>query len=453
MIDRIKQLLTGVEGFMEIRLQSSQTTEIAFKGRDLEKGTNLNDEGGFVRALLPGKGWGITTFNNFEQLPQMVKQAIDCSRTINPEDEIKLYPLDPIEKKISNPLRDDFRKYTLNEKKELIQEYNSTMLNSSPLIADTKAIYGDSIRYSWYGNTDGVFIEKERADLVMALMSVAKDDKTVQMSYEVITSRDDYGKFRGKNDLAKEVAEKALKLLKAESVSGGKYTVILDPHLAGVFMHEAFGHLSESDFLFENPKAIQMMKLGKRFGPDILNVVDDGSIQGHRGSIIFDDEGVPCGKTYLIKNGILSGRLHSRETAMKMGEKVTGNCRAEDYSCAPIVRMTNTYVENGESSFDEMLKDIDLGVYACDAYGGQTMLENFSFSAGHAFMIRNGKIAEMVRDVVLQGNLFETLHNIEMIGNDFTWLPGGTCGKGGQSAPVGMGSPHIRIKNVIIGGK
>ena len=243
-------------------------------------------------------------------------------------------------------------------------------------------------------------------------------------------------------------------ILEAKSIEGGRYTVILDPRLAGVFIHEAFGHLSEADFVYENPKAQEMMVIGRRFGPDFLNVAEDGSIPDLRGSIYYDDEGTRCKKNYLIKNGILVGRLHSRETAGRMGEATTGNARAQDYAHPPIVRMTNTFIENGETAVDDMFSDIELGVYAVDAYGGQTMLENFSFSAGYAYMIRNGKRAEMVRDVVLQGNLFHTLANIEAVGNDFQWSRGGgSCGKGGQSVPVGMGSPHIRIKDVLIGGK
>jgi TldD protein len=152
---------------------------------------------------------------------------------------------------------------------------------------------------------------------------------------------------------------------------------------------------------------------------------------------------------------VLVGRLHNRETAAKMGEPPTGNARALSYRHPPIVRMTNTAIAPGSTSFEDMIADIELGVYACDAYGGQTELENFSFSSGYAYMIRNGEIAEMVKDVILAGNLFETLMSIDAIGSDFEWTKtGGGCGKGGQSGlPVAMGAPHIRIQNVVIGGR
>jgi TldD protein len=198
----------------------------------------------------------------------------------------------------------------------------------------------------------------------------------------------------------------------------------------------------------------ELMVLGRKFGPEYLNIIDDGSIPGLQGTIRYDDEGVKARKNYLVKEGVLVGRLHSRETAAIMGEEPTGNARALSYEHEPIVRMTNTYIDKGNTSFQDMIKDIKLGIYAFDSIGGQTMMEMFTFSAEYAYMIRDGKVSEFVRDVALTGNLFETLMNIEMIGDKIEWAKsGGGCGKGEQSPlPVGTGSPHIRIKDVIVGG-
>jgi TldD protein len=260
----------------------------------------------------------------------------------------------------------------------------------------------------------------------------------------------------GLHEDVESVARRAVECLDAKPVKGGQYTVILDPGLAGVFVHEAFGHLSESDFIYEDERMREIMVLGREFGAPILNIVDSAALPGERGSYKYDDEGVPSTKTYLIKDGILVGRLHSRETAGKLNEAPTGNARAMDYRHRPIVRMTNTYIENGTSRFEDMISDIDEGIYAIDAYGGQTTMEMFTFSSREAFMIRKGKIAERVRDVVLTGNVFDTLKNIEAIGNDLKISGGGTggCGKGGQwPLPVSDGSPHIRIRNVVVGGR
>jgi len=159
-------------------------------------------------------------------------------------------------------------------------------------------------------------------------------------------------------------------------------------------------------------------------------------------------------KTYLIREGKLVGRLHSRETAAKMKEKPTGNARAINYRYPPIVRMTNTYIEPGKMTFNDIIADIKEGIYAKNWYGGTTSMEMFTFSAGEAYMIRNGKIAETIRPVMLTGNVFKTLMNIDAIGDDLDMNQGGGCGKGGQMPlPVSNGSPHIRIRHCLVGGK
>ena len=163
---------------------------------------------------------------------------------------------------------------------------------------------------------------------------------------------------------------------------------------------------------------------------------------------------MPATRTYLIREGKLVGRLHSRETAARMKEKPTGNARAVSYRYPPIVRMTNTYIEPGSVSFDDMIGDIEEGVYVKNWYGGTTSMEMFTFSAGEAYMIRHGKIAETLCPVVLTGNVFTTLHNIDAIGNDLEMNQGGGCGKGEQAPlPVSNGSPHIRIRHCLVGGR
>jgi len=196
------------------------------------------------------------------------------------------------------------------------------------------------------------------------------------------------------------------------------------------------------------------MALGRRFGGSHLNIVDDATLPSLRGSYAYDDEGTPGQRTYLIREGELVGRLHSRETAARMGEPCSGNARAISYRFSPIVRMSNTYIEPGNVPLSDMLADIDEGVYVKDWYGGQTSLEMFTFSAGEAYMIRHGKIEEMLRPVVLTGNVFTTLERIDAVGDDLDMNQGGGCGKGGQSPlPVSNGSPHIRISRCVVGGR
>jgi TldD protein len=441
--------------YTEIRIEDKETCRIAFHGKDLETANANIDKGIMVRCLIRNKGWGVTTFNDLDDLVAMVDQAYQCARVGTVPEPIELAPVEPIESVTTAMQGYDFRDVPLSAKKAPAEHYNQILLGYSDRIVDTQSIYSDVFTHLILANSEGTYIEQDKPSVVIGAFATARNGDNVQQAHEVFSSTQGYKFVLDKDELARKVAVRAVELLGARPVQAGKYPVVIDQMLAGVFIHEAFGHLSEADFVYENPKAREMMTFGRRFGQSILNVYDDGSIPDVRGTTLYDDEGTPARRNWLIKDGMLVGRLHSRQTAPKMGEAATGNARGVSYRFAPIVRMTNTAIDNGTATFDDLIKDIKLGIYACDAYGGETQLENFSFSSGYAYMIRDGRIAEMVKDVILAGNLFTTLGNIDLIGNDFKWLnTGGGCGKAGQfPLPVGMGAPHIRIQNVIIGGE
>ncbi|HJX69617.1 MAG TPA: TldD/PmbA family protein, partial [Dehalococcoidia bacterium] len=332
-------------------------------------------------------------------------------------------------------------------------EYNEVIWHT-PKIETSTIGYRDRLRRVVFANSDGSYIEQKGGDLALRVSAIARDGGNVQQAGISMGSRGDLAEAEGLHEQVRETAQRAVDLLSAPQVEGGEYTVILDPILAGVFVHEAFGHLSEADFVYENDRMREIMVLGRKFGSEHLNIVDDATIHGLRGSYKYDDEGVPGARSYLIKDGVLVGRLHSRETAAKMGETPSGNARAIDHHHPPIVRMTNTFIEPQGLSFEEMIGEIKEGVYVKNWYGGTTSKEMFTFSAGEAHMIRNGKLAGLLRPVVLTGNVFTTLSNIDAIGNDLDMNQGGGCGKGGQSPlPVSNGSPHIRIQHCLIGGK
>jgi TldD protein len=456
MRDRIQEALKHSKAdYTEIRIEEKETTRVAFRGKDLEVANANIDKGGIVRCLIKNKGWGVATFNDLDDLAAMVEQAYQCARVGSVPEPIEMAPVEPVEQVTTVQMGRDFRDVPLSEKKALAERYNQILLGHSDRIVDTQSIYSDVFTHLTLANSEGTYIKQDKPSVVIGAFATARDGDNVQQADEVFSSTRGYEYILEKDELARKAATRAVELLGAKPVQAGQYPIVIDQLLAGVFIHEAFGHLSEADFIYENPKAREMMTLGRRFGQGILNVYDDGSIPNLRGTTLYDDEGTPARRNWLIRDGELVGRLHSRQTAAKMGEKASGNARAVSYRFAPIVRMTNTAIDNGTATFEDMIKDIKLGIYACDAYGGETQLENFSFSSGYAYMIRDGKIAEMVKDVILAGNLFTTLGNIDMIGNDFKWLnTGGGCGKAGQfPLPVGMGAPHIRIQNVVIGGE
>jgi len=437
--------------YIEAHLEESQTSHITYRGRELESTGRATATGGNVRALVRG-GWGFVSFNNLSELPSRVELAVkqaqfagkEASKLATTEPVVDIVPAEPDRNPATIPLA---------EKKQMLDEYNGIIWHT-PAIQTSTIGYVDNYKKVIFLSSSGSYIEQERADISLRLAAIAARDGEVQQVGLSVGSRGDFGLIQGLHQQVELMSRHAVELLSAPQVKGGEYTVVLDPVLAGVFVHEAFGHLSESDFVYENDRMREIMTLGKQFGSEQLNIVDTATIPGLRGSYKYDDEGMPATKTYLIREGKLVGRLHSRETAAKMKEKPTGNARAINYRYPPIVRMTNTYIEPGSVSFEDMIGDIKEGIYAKNWYGGTTSMEMFTFSAGETYMIRNGKLAEALRPVVLTGNVFTTLKNIVAIGNDLEMNQGGGCGKGEQMPlPVSNGSPHIRIRRCLVGGK
>ena len=458
MIDRLTAALARSRAdYTEIRVERTWSTAVTFRGRRLESATASEDQGGFVRALHAGGGWGVASFTSLDRLEAMVARAGELSRAVPVDPPIRLADVPPHQADALLDLDGDVRGVPIAEKKRLLEAYNGVMLGVSDRIVDTLAVYRDEVSEYWYVNSQGTRLHELRPEVTLSGTAVARRDGTIEKGLESIGLRRGWKSVQDKAAGFREVAERAVQLLDAPMVQGGTYPVILDPELAGVFIHEAFGHLSEADFVYENPQAREMMTLGRRFGKPVLNVGDNGAASGLRGTLPFDDEGTPTQDTALIRDGILVGRLHSRETAAAMGERPTGNARAISFRHPPIVRMTNTYIAGatGGASFEDLIGDVKLGVYACGAFGGQTMLENFSFTAAYGRMIRDGRVAELVKDVVLAGNLFQTLDRIDHIAADFRWNQmGGGCGKAGQyPLAVTEGAPHVRIEEALVGGE
>lgn len=455
------QIMTALErspaDYTEVRVERERRTEVHYQGPELQNLEASSDVGGIARCLVGG-GWGIAVFNSLDELSERVEDAHRIATVVSAKipEKVSLAPVEPVQDKVRASLAKDPRSVPLQQKQALVQAYNEIMLKYSDKIVTTVARYTDSFKEITFANSAGAYIVEERPDVTLRLMATARDgDANIQTGFESDGWAAGFEVVEGQEEKAKIAAQRALDLLGAKPLQGGNYTTVLDPALAGVFIHEAFGHLCEADFLFKNPTLQEVLKPGRRFGTDELTVIEDGYIPGLRGNHKYDDEGTPRQRAYLIENGVLTGFLHSRETAARMGAKPRGNARAISYHHEPIVRMRNTYIDKGTATFEQMLEGVEHGIYARNAFGGQTMIEQFTFSAAYAYEIINGQIGGMLRDVVLTGNIFETMDNIDMIADDLV-VEGsaGGCGKGGQyPLPVTTGSPHIRIQNLTIGGR
>ncbi|MBK9974172.1 MAG: TldD/PmbA family protein [Planctomycetes bacterium] len=457
----MKDLLTSLAkksgaDYCELRLEDSWQTSVAFSGKDLENVQESHLFGGNVRVAVDGC-WGFVTFNNLQDIAPRVKEAVTNARAASrhAKDHSILAPAQPVQVEVRLDAKLDPRRVALKDKIELFAGYNEKML-SHPGVTSSNVRYFDKITRLTYANSEGTWVDRDEIDSGMGGTAISRQGGITGRATCGQGGRDGFERFRNMDLQFEEAAQNAVETAKAPVIQGGTYTVVCDPHLAGVFVHEAFGHLSEGDNVADDPRMQEVLKLGRKFGENYLNIWDTGLDAGLRGFLQYDDEGVPTEKTWLIKDGVLVGRLHSRETAGRMNEKPTGNARAISYRFPPIPRMRNTCIGNGpHGSFNDLIKDIKLGVYALDAYGGQTNGELFTFTAGQAFMIRDGKVAERVRDVTLGGNVFDTLRNITGIAGDYhVQDTAGGCGKGGQMPlPVSHGSPHIKIKDVVIGGQ
>ncbi len=437
--------------YLEIRLEQSEYTSLSFRGPLLDGIDRSFSLAGGVRACHKG-GWSFVTFNRLEELATRVAEAISQAKLVGTE-TTQLAAVKPVTATIRVQMGRDPRGVSLADKRALLEGYNTLLLNADPRIQTTMAGLSDTFRTTWLVNSLGVVLEQERLDVSGRFGVIARAGSTVRQGFASVHSRNSYDVLENLQDEVLGAAQRAVRQLEAQPVKGGQYTVVLDPYLAGVFIHEAFGHLSEADFIYENPRMQDILQLGRPIAHPSLSVVDDATVPDQPGTYAYDDEGVPAQCKYLIKDGILTQRLHNLETAGKLHEQPTGNARAMNATHPPIVRMTNTGIMPGTTSFADMIGDIEEGVYAVRMLGGQTNGEMFTFAAAEGFMIRNGQLAEPVSDVTLTGNVFQTLQDIEAVGSDMVWLTGG-CGKGGQSPlPVAVGGPHVRMKNVVVGGR
>jgi TldD protein len=442
--ETIQRYLNQVD-YLAIRLEEAEGVDILLRGDKVETLSEGISIGGQVRVCHKG-GWGFASFNRLETLRERVEEAIAAARIVG-DDETTLAAINPIQDTFVLPLTgSDPRHISLLDKKNLCHRYSDILRQADDKIITTSVSYSDSAQRCWIATSEGTLIEQAWVDLEMRFAATARSGETVQTGRETVGSRKAYEDLVALESNVAGAAQRAVDALTLPPVKGGNYTIVIDPILTGLFVHEAFGHLSEAD--------LEVMTMGRRFGNEDLQIFDGAAPDGHRGSYGYDDEGTPASTTQLIKDGVLVGRLHSRETAGKLEEAPTGNARCLNYHFPPIVRMTNTWIERGKTPVANLFNGIKKGVYAKNWLGGMTNGEMFTFSAGEAWMIRNGEIAEPVRDVTLSGNVFKTLKDIEGIGDDFFWDESGGCGKGGQDGlAVGCGGPSLRIRNVVVGGE
>ena len=304
--------------------------------------------------------------------------------------------------------------------------------------------------------SDGVSAADVRPLTRLSLQVIVEQDGRREQGSAGGGGRCDYAYFTDAllDDYAKKAVAQALVNLEAKPAPAGSMTVVLGPGWPGVLLHEAVGHGLEGDF---NRKGSSVFsgRIGERVAAPGVTVVDDGTLAGRRGSLNVDDEGNPTQRNVLIEDGVLKGYMQDSLNARLMGVAPTGNGRRESFAHIPMPRMTNTYMLNGARDPQEIIASVERGLYAVNFGGGQVDITNgkFVFSASEAYLIENGRVTHPVKGATLIGNGPDVLTRVSMIGNDMALDTGvGTCGKEGQSVPVGVGQPTLRIDGLTVGG-
>ena len=347
---------------------------------------------------------------------------------------------------------------SIADKVELVMRADRAARAYDPRIREVRASYADELRQVLVIGSDGSFAVDTQPLARMNVMCIGKDDKgqssrgtsggggRVALEY--------FKTERTPEHFADEAARQAIIQLDARPAPAGEMEVVLGPGWPGILLHEAIGHGLEADFNRKGTSAFTGM-VGRRVASDKCTVIDNGTVPSRRGSLNVDDEGNPTSETVLIENGILKAYLSDKLSSKLMGIPNTGNGRRESYEHIPMPRMTNTYMLAGTDAPEDIIKSVKRGLYAVNFGGGQVDITSgkFVFSASEAYMIEDGKITSPLKNATLIGNGPDVLTRVSMVGNDLQLDEGvGTCGKDGQSVPVGVGIPTIKVDRITVGG-
>lgn len=445
--------------FADARVFESENTGITRQDGRADK-LNSSSSSGLGIRVLKDHAWGFASVSDFDA--DMALAALDAAVSMAEASSARseaavVAEIEGVEREIRAEVAIDPRTVSVERKMAAVEGYEQAAIGIvGDKLANSIVGYSDRIDNETICNTQGTFVRKESIRTIMHTMIVATDGSILQkargrvgepVGFELI-ERTSAGDFTLK------AAKLALSLLTASPPPAGKFPVIFHPSVTGLLTHEAIGHNAEADHVLSGGSIIAG-KLGEKIASELVTIIDDSTIPGKWGSFEYDSEGTPSARRVIIENGVLKGYMHSLETAAKMGIKPNGSARAQDYSKRPIIRMSNTFIEPGTSSFDDLVKGIDLGIYLKGGEYGYVFCERGQYTchAGEAVMIRNGQLAERLRDVSVAGMTLETLMNIDAVSSDFEMKMPGMCGKDGQGMYVDNGGPHIRVKELVVGGQ
>jgi TldD protein len=442
--------------FAEIYLEHRAFSHINME-EDIIKETSENISLGLGIRVNSGDktGYAYTNDVSFEKIKRAALTSASISSEGTAQNSVSLLP---------TPLSHNFypviypaHQSTLLDKISLVRQTYDAAQKFDSKIKKVKASLIDQIQHVRIINSQGLSIAEGRPLIKLVCFAIAEKSDKREAGYSGGGGRVGLEYFKKKlnpKEIGQEAAKEALHLLEATLPPAGEMPVVLAPGHSGVLIHEAVGHLLEADF---NRKKTSIFwdKMGTQVGLPTLTIYDDPTLPNFRGSYNVDDEGTIPEKTLLIENGRLVGLLQDRLSSRIMGLPLTGHGRRQDFTCFPIPRMSNTYIDQGEYDPEEIIKSVDRGFYALKYQGGQVEDSGkFTFSVSSGFLIEDGHLTSPVKQATLIGTNIDILNKIEKVGSDLQFgFQTGTCGKEGQAVPVTDGCPTLKISRMTVGGQ
>ncbi len=435
--------------YVDVRIEESFTTRINFKQLKLEGQKVRQAKGAFIR-VFDGQRWYYSSTTDTENLQSHINTLASMA---TPNPDILQHPIvQAFEVNRENRLLyevDSVTDVPIEEKQALLEGILRRITDEAIVGHNSYYVDNKTIKSFYSSKGAAVTFDQQTCGIRITLDIVCGENKDQAIVSKGATYVAD---LQAQTDFFQEDITKNVAFVRdAEPVIPGEYPILMSPGATGIFTHESFGHKSESDFMVGDEAMRAEWSLGKRVGQDLLNIIDDGTITGN-GYVPYDDEGSKGRKTAIITRGLLTGRLHSAATSVALEEGLTGNARAVNFEFEPIVRMTTTYIEKGTRPLQDILSEMDHGIYLETLKHGSGM-STFTLAPARAYKIEGGKITTPLKISVVTGNVFSILEEVDAISSEFelTSFVGGGCGKMEQyPLPVGFGGPYTRVRKLKV---
>lgn len=449
----LEETLKNGGEYAELFFEHSKTHSIGYLDSKVDK-FNLGLSYGVGLRVIADKKT-IYLYSNDTSNESLIDLARKASAVINAKRHITTKTFIESLEKNSHPLHIPPFDVTFDDKIEILAYLDYISRNVSHKIKQVSNGYTEKERNILVCNSKGVCKEDSQTYVRLTTYSMASDGINTQGAHESHGALDGYKFIKDINlkDMAENTAKSALRMLDAKYPKSGKYPVVIDNAFGGVIFHEACGHALEATSVCDNA-SVFCGKLGERIASDIVTAIDDGTIENAWGSFNMDDEGNDAQRTVLIEKGILKSYMVDELGAMKIDHPITGSGRRESYRYPPTSRMRNTFIDRGDSTFEDLISSIEYGLYAKKMGGGSVDpgTTDYNFSVSEGYIIENGKITDPVRGATLIGKGDDTLMKIEAISSNLA-LADGVCGSVSGSVPTTVGQPAIRVKELTVGGR